>query len=56
MHRTLTVVISLTALARFREGTVQNQGFLDGFRLADKEGIIRKPVDYRDTFLESGII
>lgn len=50
MHRTLTLIISLTALASFHEVTAQNHGSSDGFKLVDKTGNVTKPPDYRDKY------
>ena len=54
MYRTLVVVLSLAALGLFRGATGQGKESFDGFKLVDKDGNIRKPADYRDTFLMLG--
>ena len=50
MYRTLTVAFSLVAFAIIQEAVAQRESALDGFKLVDKTGDIRKPDDYRDLY------
>jgi hypothetical protein len=50
MYRTVVLILLLTALGSFREAAAQNETSVDGFKLVDKTGNIRKPDDYRDLY------
>ena len=50
MYRTLTLSILLAALGTSREAAAQTKTTLDGFKLVDKTGNIKKPDDYRTRY------
>jgi hypothetical protein len=50
MHRTLTLIFSLSALGGFFCAVAQSRNSFDGFKLVDKAGNIRKPDDYREMY------
>lgn len=50
MYRTIILIMSLTASGIVYEAAAHNRNTIDGFKLVDKAGNIRKPVDYRDLY------
>lgn len=49
-HRISLVVLALVALVPYKPVSSQNMKSFNGLELVDKEGNIRKPADYRETY------
>jgi len=50
VYRILILLLSITAIGNLRQAGAQTKSTFDGFKLVDKTGNIRKPVDYRDLY------
>lgn len=50
MNRWLALAVALVALGEIRWAVAQDKKLYDGFALVDKNGNLRKPPDYRETY------
>lgn len=50
MYRTIILILSLTVSGTIYKSVAQSKSSFDGFKLVDKTGNIRKPVNYRDLY------